>query len=141
MMDKFNTYLNLNHEWIKIALNPNLNKNLATLGDSVLKLALADLLYGKVKHLSEHIKFYNTDRTLVEDIGRHYDVIKYIQKEDIEIYDESYSYIKKGKNKSNPKKYIATAIEALLGAIYLINNHRMDEVKEVILEFKKIIDK
>lgn len=140
-MEKFEKYLNLNNEWIKIALNPNTNKNLATLGDSVLKLALADLLYGKVKHLSEHIKFYNTDRTLVEDIGRHYDVLKYISKDDLSLYEEDYQYIKKGKNKSNPKKYIATAIEALLGAIYLINNHTMDEVKHIILEFKKIIDK
>ncbi|VEU83251.1 ribonuclease III domain-containing protein [Acholeplasma hippikon] len=140
-MDKFEYYLNLNNEYIKLALNPSINKNLATLGDSVLKLALADLLYGKVKYLSEHIKFYNTDRTLVEDIGKHYQILNYIRKEELEEVHHDYAYIKKGKNKSNPKKYIATAIEALLGAIYLINNQTMDEVKAVILHFKKIIDK
>lgn len=50
-----------------------------------------------------------------------------------------------GKNKkSSPHKYIATAVEAMIGAIYLETKEEtkaLDKISELLLQWKEFIDK
>lgn len=114
------------------------NEELATYGDALLKLAYCELLLDKVDHLSVEKAKYENDRVLVRVIARHYDILRYLR------YDE--------KNKSIPSdydlvkredddnyKYIATAVEALLGAHY--KEYRdYETVLKIVARFKELID-
>ena len=114
------------------------NEELATYGDALLKLAYCELLLDKVDHLSVEKAKYENDRVLVRVIARHYDILRYLR------YD--------AKNKSIPSdydlvkredddnyKYIATAVEALLGAHYM-EYRDYDAVLKIVKHFKELID-
>ena len=95
------------------------NLDLSTLGDAIIKVIQTDLLLDNVEKLTEERKKYETDKVFVEKVAKHYKLIDYIDfdREDSNIpkdynYDES-----KGIN-DNPHKYIATAVEAMIGAMY-----------------------
>ena len=54
----------------------NINAELGTYGDAVLKLALCKILFdSKVKNVSEEKKNYESDKVLVDVVARHYDVL------------------------------------------------------------------
>ena len=59
-----------------------------------------------------------SDKFFVSAIARHYDLIKYIyrDKDDSKMPDD-YDYGEHKGNNHNPHKYIATAAEAVVGAI------------------------
>ncbi len=112
------------------------NEELATYGDALLKLALCEFLLDDAdpRALSETKKDYESDRVLVDKVARHYDLLKYIRfdRENPRIV-QSYDY------EDDSHKYIATALEALLGAYYKIYRD-FDGAKEIVKHFMQIID-
>ena len=95
------------------------NSKLATLGDAVLRLCLTDVLYEQDK-ISEERQKYESDEFLVTVVAKRYNLLNYIKKDrgDEKLPDD-YDYCKQKKKGKNRHKFIATAVEAMLGAIYL----------------------
>ncbi len=112
------------------------NEELATLGDSLLKTILCARYLDEKTHLSKSIEPYITDKVLVEVIAKKYDLIKFI---DFDINDslipKNYEY----SENEETHKYIATAVEAVLGAIYLRNNS-LEELQEIIENWINMIE-
>lgn len=120
------------------------NTDLATLGDAVLKICLCKILFEQLEKeskFSEIKKEYETDKILVKSIAKNYDLLKYLK------YDKNdskkpndYDY---SEEHSKPYKYIATAVEACLGAIYLEDCHKdnsFERVLKIVEKWKDIID-
>lgn len=150
-IDIFQKYLKSEEKYIKIALTDssyknycekhNLsfcddNKNLATLGDAIIKFVYAKMLYNECKNkkYSKEIEKYITDEKLVR-IASKYDLIQYIDlDEDDDKIRKDYDYVpKKGKS---PRKYIATAVEAMVAAIY--NNNNLEEIEKILDNWKDL---
>ncbi len=133
-MDLFEKWLRRENKsrWVKRALtdpsyknvvtkpldDKNTNAELATLGDAVIKLCLSDLMFGKVPNITEGRKYFESDDYLTRKVAKHYELIDYIRfnRNDAQRpqdYGESLS----GKLPER-YKYIATAVEAMVGAIY-----------------------
>ena len=157
MEDKFNEYLkNEKYPTRERALTASSYKNidhsledadtnseLATYGDALLKLAFCKILFDKgVSNISEEKKKYEPDKVLVEIIARHYGLLKYLMfdKSDKNI-PKDYDYKEPSKRgKDSPHKYIATAVEALIAAIYLDNKEDYDLVVNIAESWIKLID-
>ena len=94
------------------------NFELATYGDALLKFTLCSLLLDKCKQLTEEKKKYETDKYLIENIAEHYQLLDYMNfdREDEKI-PQCYEFLE-----NETTKYIATTVEAVLGAIYKQNN-------------------
>lgn len=127
--------------------NKDVAPDLATLGDAIIKLCYTKYFLDKVKQLSKEVEKYVTDERFVTVIARHYDLLKHIYyyKDDDKI-KQDYDYNKLGKTssgknkKSSPHKYIATAVEAMIAAIYL-ETKDLDKISELLLQWKEFIDK
>jgi dsRNA-specific ribonuclease len=79
---------------------------------------------------------------LVESIARHYKLLEYIRfdKSDKNI-PQNYDYKGPSKHgKDSPHKYIATAVEALIAAIYLDNKEDFSLVVKIAEHWKTLID-
>lgn len=114
------------------------NSDLATYGDAVLKLAFCDILWG-VEHLTKEKEKYESDKNLVEVIGKRYDIIKCL-KADREDPNMPKDYVWHGQGqKDRSHKRIATCLEALIGAIFLIDKD-IEEIIEIARFWKKITD-
>ena len=112
------------------------NSELATYGDAVLKLALCMLLYDNVDKLTEKKQNYESDEVLVNVIAKHYGILEYLRydkqsKKDLKV--DNYVY------EGDKHKYIATAVESVLGAIFM-ENKDMSEICEIVKEWVKLID-
>lgn len=107
------------------------NQNLSTLGDAVIKLCYCDLLLEDEK-LTKTKEKLESDKVLVEKVAEHYDLIKYINKDDNNS-DLPRDYAYKGEG----YKYIATAVEAMVGAIYKDKNR---DLKPIIKLLKSWMD-
>ena len=113
------------------------------MGDSIIKFYLCSYFYDKKENISENKKYYETDEFLVRVIAKHYNLLDKLD------YDSSkktndYNYIKSGKTSTgknkkshNDHKFIATAVEAMIGAIYLINKkgNWFDEISSILKEW------
>lgn len=134
--------------------NKNVAPDLATLGDAIIKLCYTKYFLDKVEQLSKEVEKYVTDERFVTVIAKHYDLLKYINYDDIDkniLRDYDYKIPGKtssGKNKkTSPHKYIATAVEAMIGAIYLetqktqTETKALDKISELLLQWKEFIDK
>lgn len=160
-MDLFEEYLEKkDNENVKRALTAESYKNvvhklenkdvatdLATLGDAIIKLCYTKYFLDKVEQLSKEVEKYVTDERFVTVIARHYDLLKYIDYDDNDNnIPQHYDYNKPGKTssgknkKTSPHKYIATAVEAMIGAIYL-ETKDLDKISELLLKWKEFIDK
>ena len=138
-MDLFEEWLNKKYNKnIKRALTAASYKNidnslsekdiandLATYGDALIRFCYAKILLDKCTQYSKEIEKYVTDERFVSIIARHYDLLKYIRFDckDVNIVKD-YDYKKPNKTSGNnkkdsPHKYIATAVEAMVAAIYL----------------------
>lgn len=114
------------------------NSDLATYGDAVLKLAFCDVLYG-VDRLTIQKEKYESDKNLVEVIGKRYDIIKCL-KVDQNDSNMPNDYVWHGRGqKDRSHKRIATCLEALIGAIFLIDRD-IEEIIEIARFWKKITD-
>ncbi len=116
------------------------NKDLATLGDAVLRMCLIDIhLYspGKLSHLKER---YETDEVLVCIVGRHYHILKYLDYNDPNhVFPKRYSWKPHGTNSEDARhKHIATAVEALLGAVYRLEG--LDSARKVVERWVELVD-
>ena len=139
--DLFEEWLDKKSRWVQVALtdssykNKHLrenkvkydgetNKDLATYGDSIIKVCFIEILYGNTDKLSVKKSNYESDKYLVEKVAKHYNLLDYMRydSEDDKIvkdYDfNEPSKTKGGNRKDSPHKYIATAVEAMVGAIY-----------------------
>jgi len=161
-MDLFEEYLNKKdtYRWVKIALtDPSFNSyrskgirkkdpkyeelhkplpdnlDLALLGDAIIKFIYSDYLLDRVELLTEEKKKYESDKVFVEKIAKHYDLINYIDfdKDDSKI-PHDYNYEKSKGVNSNPHKYIATAVEAMIGAIYKETNE-LQSIRELLISW------
>ena len=117
------------------------NDELATYGDALLKWALCELLFDKVKNITVAKQKYESDEVLVKVIARHYNLLDYI------LFDQSnpnipkdYNYKREDRDDKPPHKYIATAAEAVLAAIYLDRGRDADCVREIVAHWKALID-
>ncbi len=112
------------------------NKELATLGDAILKSILCILFLDRETPLSNYVQNFLTDQVLVEVIAKEYkliDIIKFDREDDKIPKDYQYS-----ENKET-HKFIATAVEALIGAIYFSTNSLV-ELQEIIKKWINIIN-
>lgn len=112
------------------------NTQLATLGDAVLKLALAQMLYaellaGRIENVTVEKQRYESDRVLVTVVGRHYGILSHLRC-NTEVARQDYDYT------GDEHKHIATAAEAVLGAIYLTDG--WDAARAVVGEWRALID-
>ena len=112
------------------------NTELATYGYAVLKLALCEILWkNRTGVLTEEKKKYEKDEVLVKIIAKHYDILQYLHFDKADKNKpKDYNYQKNG------YKYIATAIEACLGAMYMDKNSSWCDIIEIVEEWKKLID-
>lgn len=118
----------------KEAFKGEININLATYGDAVLNLAFCEILFKNVK-LSEDKQKYIKDEVLVNKIAKHYQFLDYIK------YDDEDENIPKDYDwKDEKHKFIATAIEACIGAIFK-EKKDFEKVVEIAKTWKEIIDK
>lgn len=144
-MDLFEQYLSKKEtsKWVKRALtdksyrknNPQLcekdiNTDLATYGDAVIKLCFCEILLDKTDKLTNEKSKYESDKYLVDVVAKHYDLLRYI---DMDNEDEKiaadYNYDKYKSKNRNRAKYIATAVEAMIGAIYKETNNLKELTK------------
>ena len=112
------------------------NSESATYGDAVLKLAFCDILW-EVKHLTQEKQKYESDKNLVEVIGKRYDIIKCL-KVDRDNPSMPKDYVWCGQ-KDQSHKRIATCLEALIGAIFMIDRD-IEEIIEIARFWKGITD-
>ena len=133
------SYKNIDHS----LQDKDTNCELATYGDALLKCAFCKILFDDgVENITLKKQNYESDKVLVETIARHYELLKYIH------FDESdnniprdYDYRESSKKgKDSPSKYIATAVEALVSAIYLDNGEDFGLVVKIAEHWKELID-
>ena len=106
------------------------NKDLATYGDAVIKLAYLELMLDEEEQITVEKSKVESDKFLVDNIARHYNLLAFIKKDDKnDKLPNSYDYENYQSKNHNRCKYIATAVEALIGAIYKETN-----------DLKKIVD-
>ena len=157
MQDKFSEYLNdKSQSKRQKALTANSYKNedhsleasdtnceLGTYGDALLKCAFCKILFDKhVSNITVEKKKYESDKVLVEIIAQHYELLEYIRfDENDNNIPQDYHYRESSKKgKDSPSKYIATAVEALIAAIYLDNNEDFSLVVKIAEHWKTLID-
>ena len=95
------------------------NFSLAAYGDSIIKMCLSKVFFDEgVEKITQERTKYESDEYLVKRVAKHYNLLTYILKDpnDKKMPDD-YNYMAKKGN--NPHKYIATAVEAVIAAIYL----------------------
>lgn len=94
------------------------NKDLALLGDAIIRFIYANYLLDKVDHISIEKAKVESDKYLVEVVAKHYNLLDYIQKDfDDWKLPSNYNY-RDSIGLKNRHKYIATAVEAVIGAIF-----------------------
>ena len=161
-MDLFEKYLAKREEskWVKRALTDRsykkeyqrekgrilpkdeTNEDLATYGDAAIKLGYLDIMLDKVKQPSKDKQKLESDEFFVTVIAKHYKLLNYIR---IDSSDNKiaidYVYNKKNEpkksNARNPHKYIATAVEAMIGAIYIEEGKKLEPIIELLREWKE----
>ena len=161
-MDLFEKYLAKREEsiWVKRALTDKsykkeyqknkgktlpkdkTNEDLATYGDAVIKLGYLDIMLDKVKQPSQDKQKLESDEFFVTVIAKHYKLLKYILTDPSDSYIvKDYDYNKKKEpkksNARNPHKYIATAVEAMIGAIYIEEEKKLEPIIELLKEWKE----
>ena len=108
------------------------NVNLATYGDAIIKQCLTGILYEKsIVDITKERSIYESDEYFVKKVAKHYDLLKYIKKDPGDSkMAKDYEY-SKSRNGNSPYKYIATAVEAMIGAIYIETND-MEPIKKLV---------
>ena len=122
-----------------------INFELATYGDAILKCALCKIYFerenkdnfGFKGKLTEWKKQYESDEVLIKLIARHYDILNFLNFDSGDTKKpQDYKY--EDKNAKRRYKYIATAMEACVAAVYIENGE--NEVIEIVKQWIKLID-
>ena len=124
------------------------NDYLSTLGDAVLRLCLTDLLSGG-DGVSIARQPEECNESLASVIARHYGLLegKLLYDKNDPTKGKGYDWDRNesrsiGNNrKHNPQKYLADAVEALLGAYYLDRDRDMVLMNELVSEWMELITK
>lgn len=142
------SYKNIDHS----LSDDDTNFELATYGDAVLKLALCKIYRDRKNagikfsdNLSKWKEKHESDEVLVRVIAKHYQLLKFLK------YDKKgngkpeeqkpQDYEHKGQSDNDRHKYIATAMEACIAAIYIKGNETGEsEVVEIVKQWIKLID-
>ena len=139
------SYKNIDHS----LSDDDTNAELATYGDAVLKLALCKVYRDKKNegikfsdNLSKWKEKHESDEVLVRVVAKHYKLLKFLK------YDKEgngkpeeqkpQDYEHKGQKDNDRHKYIATAMEACVAAVYIENGE--SEVVEIVKQWIKLID-
>ena len=139
------SYKNIDHS----LSDDDTNAELATYGYAVLKLALCKVYRDKKNagikfsdNLSKWKEKHESDEVLVRVIAKHYNLLNFLR------YDEKgngkpeeqkpQDYDHKGQNDKDRHKYLATAMEASIAAVYLENGE--NEVIEIVKQWIEWID-
>lgn len=130
--DTYKTVWQREHRSAHTLADKEVNSELATLGDAVLKLALAEMLLDRVENITVVKQRYESDRVLVTVVGRHYGLLRYLRC-DPAVTKQDYDYA------GDSHKHIATALEAVLGAIYLTDGFAA--AREVVSAWCLLIDR
>ena len=140
------SYKNIDHN----LSDDDTNFELATYGDAVLKLALCKIYRDRKNagikfsdNLSKWKEKHESDEVLVQVIAKHYNLLDFLK------YDKEgngkpeeqkpQDYNHKGQNDKDRHKYLATAMEANIAAVYLENGE--NEVIEIVKQWIEWIDK
>lgn len=124
-----------------------INFELATYGDAILKCVLCKIYFEKEDEdnfgfkgkLTEWKKQYESDEVLVKFIARHYDILNLnCLNYDGDDTKKPHDYDYQGKNAKRRYKYIATAMEACIAAVYIENGE--NEVIEIVKQWIQWID-
>lgn len=123
-----------------------INFELATYGDAILKCVLCKIYFkredednfGFKGKLTEWKKQYESDEVLVKFIARNYDILNFLNF-DRDDTKKPHDYDYQGKHAKRRYKYIATAIEACIAAVYIENGE--NEVIEIVKQWIEWIDK
>lgn len=122
-----------------------INFELATYGDAILKCVLCKIYFEKEDEdnfgfkgkLTEWKKQYESDEVLVKFIARHYDILNFLNFDSGDTKKpQDYKY--EDKNAKRRYKYIATAMEACIAAVYIENGE--NEVIEIVKQWIEWID-
>ena len=122
-----------------------INFELATYGDAILKCALCKIYFerenidnfGFKGKLTEWKKQYESDEVLIKLIARHYDILNFLNFDSGDTKKpQDYKY--EDKNAKRRYKYIATAMEACVAAVYIENGE--NEVIEIVKQWIEWID-
>ena len=161
-MDLFEAYIkNGTGKWHKRALTDRsmmyrglreeeTNAVLATYGDALLKFAYCEILLDTVEELSEEKAKYESDVSLVR-IAEHYRLLEYLnfKKDDPQIpqdyqtreIEKDFGIKKKQRIRqfNRRRKYLATAIEAILGAMYK-DGYTFSQIVQIVRGWKEILE-
>lgn len=120
--------------------NSGNNADLATYGDALLKFAYCSILLDRSNQMSVDKSGYESDRVLVTVVGKHYGIFSRL------IYDQKdpnilpdYNWTPNASNEDPKHKHIATAVEAVLGALYQEHGD-MAEIIDLARSWKDMID-
>ena len=130
--------------------NDEINFELATYGDAILKCVLCKIYFEKEDEdnfgfkgkLTEWKKQYESDEVLVRVVAKHYNLLNFLKYDKEgngkleEQKPQDYEY--KGQNDKDRHKYIATAMEACIAAVYIENGE--SEVVEIVKQWIQWID-
>lgn len=108
------------------------NTELATYGDAIIKYCLCEILLDDVTNISEKKKEYESNEYLVTKVACRYNLLDRIKRDKTKKPND-YNYVSK-KSSNNPHKYIATAVEAMVAAIYL-ETKDMNAIKDLVEEW------
>ena len=118
------------------------NKDLAIVGDALINLVYSKYLFTKgIENFTEVKKDYVSDEHFVCNIAKHYNLLKYIKKDnDDKQLPNDYKYRTTQSRNGNSHKYIATCVEAVIGAIYLETND-LESITELLMDWNQFVKK
>ncbi len=156
-MDLFKKWLNKENEsnWIRRVLidssyknefqrenreeyKGQINTDLATYGDALIKFCYSEILLDESEKLTEERAHYESDKYLVKYVAGHYNLLKHIikDKKDPNLPND-YNYENNASENKNRHKYIATAVEATIGAIYRVEPD-LESLKSLLKSWMKL---
>lgn len=139
------SYKNIDHS----LSDDDTNAELATYGDAILKLALCKIYRDRKNagiefsdNLSRWKEKHESDEVLVRVIAKHFkllEFLKYDKKGNSKPEEQKpQDYDHKGKDDKDRHKYLATAMEASIAAVYLENGE--NEVIDIVKQWIQWID-
>ena len=118
-----------------------INFELGTLGDAVLRLSLTLMFYENGDELiSKKRARYESDKVLITKVAPYYNLRDVLRFDDEDPNKQhGYDYWEYTGDGDHPQKYLATAMEALLGAYYLDHGKDLDKIRPVVKKWIEII--
>ena len=114
------------------------NADFEILGDAILKEALYDRrirlaidMGVEAVNMKKEAPF--ADKQLVEKIGKHYDILKYID------YNKMNTTLLPEYKRSPVSRHILAAVKAMITAIYKEENYNLSPIENIIVEWRELL--